>query len=182
MTDEELMLAYATDDMEAFELLYRRHKSHIFGFLMSKLKDQTEAEEVFQAVFTKLHIARGKYRTEIPFLPWIFTITRNAMIDHIRRRNSYQAHITSSRKPLEAYAAPLADQSPGNISSVNLEHLNTNQRQALDLRFQQEMSFAEIGEQLVISEENARQVISRAIRKLRKILTGKEKRRDSTQE
>jgi hypothetical protein len=36
--------------MEAFELLYRRHKNHIFGFLMSKLKDQTEDEEVFQAM------------------------------------------------------------------------------------------------------------------------------------
>ncbi len=174
------MLAYATDDMEAFELLYRRHKSHIFGFLMSKLKDQTEAEEVFQAVFTKLHVARGKYRKEIPFLPWVFTITRNAMIDHIRWRSSYQRNITSSKKPMEAYAAALADESPPNISRANLNSLNKNQRQALDLRFQQEMSFAEIGERLVISEENARQVISRAIRKLRKILTGKERRSDST--
>lgn len=178
MTDEELMLAYATDDMEAFELLYRRHKSHIFGFLMSKLKDQAEAEEVFQAVFTKLHVARGKYRAEIPFLPWIFTIARNALIDHIRRRKSYQKHTTSSKTPMEAYAAPLADASPSNIPSVNLDRLNTTQRQALDLRFQQEMSFAEIGKRLATSEENARQVISRAIRKLRKILTGKEVRRD----
>jgi RNA polymerase sigma-70 factor (ECF subfamily) len=178
LTDEELMLAYATDDMEAFELLYRRHKSHIFGFLMSKLKDQTEAEEVFQAVFTKLHVARAKYRAEIPFLPWIFTITRNALIDHIRWRSSYQKHITSSKTPMEAYAAPLADPSPPNISSANLDRLNTTQRQALDLRFQQEMNFAEIGKRLATSEENARQVVSRAIRKLRKILTGKEVRRD----
>lgn len=178
MTDEELMLAYATGDMEAFEVLYRRHKNRIFGFLMSKLKDQAEAEEVFQAVFTKLHVARGKYRPEIPFLPWIFTITRHALIDHIRRRDSYQKHITSSETPLEDYAAPLADESSPNISSAELGRLNTTQRQALDLRFQQEMSFAEIGERLATSEENARQVVSRAIRKLRKRLTGKEVRRD----
>lgn len=69
LTDEELMLAYATDDMEAFERLYRRHKSRIFGFLTAKLQDQAEAEDVFQVVFTKLHVARGKYRPEIPFLP-----------------------------------------------------------------------------------------------------------------
>lgn len=178
MTDEELMLAYATDDMEAFERLYRRHKSRIFGFLTAKLQDQAEAEDVFQVVFTKLHVARGKYRPEIPFLPWIFTITRNALIDHIRRRDSYQKHITSPETPLEEYAAPLADESPPNISSAHLGRLNTAQRQALDLRFEQEMSFAEIGERLATSEENARQIVSRAIRKLRKSLTGKEVRRD----
>lgn len=172
------MLAYTTGDMEAFELLYRRHKSRIFGFLVSKLKDQNEAEEVFQAVFTKLHVARNKYRLEVPFLPWVFTIARNALIDHIRRRNSYQQHIYYPETPIEDYAAPLAEEPSSSISPVDLSRLNLTQRQALDLRFQQEMSFAEISELLATSEENARQIISRAIRKLRKRLIGKEVRRD----
>ncbi len=172
------MLAYATDDMDAFEVLYRRHKNRIFGFLMSKLKSQTEAEEVFQTVFTKLHVARGKYRSETPFLPWVFTIARNAMIDHIRRRDSYQKYILSSGTPLEDYAAPAADASPTEISKVDLSRLNATQRQALEFRFAQGLTFAEIGEQLATSEENARQIISRALRKLRKLLTGKGVRRD----
>jgi len=172
------MLAYATDDMDAFELLYRRHKSQIFGFLLSKLKNQLDAEEVFQVVFSKLHLARVKYRAEIPFLPWIFTITRNTMIDHIRRRDSYQQHICDTETPLEDYAAPLPEEPCGTVSPQDLSHLNSTQRQALDLRFLQEMSFSEIGERLATSEENARQVVSRAIRKLRKHLTGKEVRHD----
>ncbi|MGK2907081.1 MAG: RNA polymerase sigma factor [Desulfuromonadales bacterium] len=178
MTDEELMLAYATDDMDAFEVLYRRHKNRIFGFLLTRLKNRTEAEEVFQAVFTKLHVARGRYRSEIPFLPWVFTIARNAMIDHIRRRDSYQKHILSSETPLEDYAAPVAEASPTDISSVDLSRLNVTQRQALEFRFAQGLTFAEIGERLTTSEENARQIISRALRKLRKMLTGKEEWRD----
>jgi len=178
LTDEELMRAYATDDMDAFEVLYRRHKNRIFGFLMSKLKNPTEAEEVFQAVFTKLHVARGKYRSEIPFLPWVFTIARNAMIDHIRRRDSYQKHILSSETPLEDYAAPVADTSPTDIPRVDLSRLNATQRQALEFRFAQGLTFSEIGERLATSEENARQIISRALRKLRKLLTGREVWRD----
>ncbi len=178
MTDEELMLAYATDDMDAFEVLYRRHKNRIFGFLLMKLKNQAEAEEVFQAVFTKLHVARGRYQPKIPFLPWIFTIARNAMIDHIRRRESYQKQISASDKPLEEYAAPLVDASLTDISTIDLSRLNANQRQALKLRFAQGLTFAEIGERLMTSEENARQIISRTLRKLRKQLTGKEVLRD----
>ncbi len=172
------MQAYATDDMAAFEVLYRRHKSRIWGFLVKKLGDQTEAEEVFQAVFTKLHVARGKYRSEIPFLPWVFTIARNALIDHIRRRDSYQKHISNSEIPLEDYAAPVADASPTDISSADLSRLNATQRQALEFRFAQGLTFVEIGERLATSEENARQIISRALRKLRKLLTGKEVWRD----
>lgn len=172
------MLAYATDDMDAFEVLYRRHKNRLFGFLLAKLKNQTEAEEVFQAVFTKLHVARGKYRPEIPFLPWVFTIARNAMIDHIRRRNSYQQHISNSETPLEDYAAPVADAPAADIATIDLSRLNASQRQALELRFAQGLTFAEIGAQLATSEENARQIISRTLRKLRKQLPGKEVLRD----
>ncbi len=177
MTDEELMLAYAIDDMEAFEILYHRHKNRIFGFLLSKLRNQTEAEEVFQAVFTKLHVARGKYRAEIPFLPWVFTIARHAMIDHIRRRDSYQKHISNSEAPLENYAAPVEEASTTDISTIDLSRLNASQRQAVDMRFAQGLTFYEISERLATSEENARQIISRALRKLRKRLTGKEVKR-----
>lgn len=176
------MLAYATDDMGSFEVLYRRHKSRIYGFLVKKICDQAEAEEVFQAVFTKLHVARGKYRPDIPFLPWIFTIARNALIDHVRRRDSYQRHIFSSETPLENYAAPVADQSFSEMFSADLSRLNAAQRQALEFRFAQGLTFAEIGERLATSEENSRQIVSRSLRKLRKLLTGKEARRGKKQE
>lgn len=80
------MLAYVEDDMEAFELLYHRHKDRILGFLLARLRDRSEAEDVFQAVFTKLHRKRHQYRPEIPFLPWLFTLARNTLIDHVRKR------------------------------------------------------------------------------------------------
>ncbi len=61
LPDEELMQAYAEGDMDAFELLYARHKGRLFGYLVGQLKDHAEAEEVFQTVFVKLHRARARY-------------------------------------------------------------------------------------------------------------------------
>lgn len=173
------MLAYADGDIEAFEALYRRHKKRIFGFLMTKLKNPTEAEEVFQAIFSKLHVARGKYREEIPFLPWIFTIARNALIDHIRKRDAYQKHVTTSELAVETYAEQATSGPPSRIDVEGLSSLTEAQRQALELRFNQGLTFAEIAERLQTSAGNSRQLISRAIRQLRKLMTGKEMDRET---
>lgn len=169
------MLAYADDDMEAFEALYRRHKQRIFGFLVKKLKNQTEAEEVFQAVFTKLHVARGDYRQDIPFLPWVFTIARNALIDHIRKRETYQKHVTTSELAVETYAERASSETPDHFEVEGLASLTETQRQVLELRFSQGLTFAEIAEQMQTSAANSRQIISRTIRKLRKVMAGKER-------
>lgn len=167
------MQAYADDDMEAFELLYRRHRERLFGFLLGRLKNRSEAEEVFQAVFAKLHQGRCSYRREVPFLPWIFTIARNALIDHMRRQKRQQ-HVILSEEAVAAYAAPERGDVPIGAAILELSSLSPAQRQALELRFNQGLSFQEIAEELELSAGNARQIVSRAIARLRRLMTGKE--------
>jgi RNA polymerase sigma factor (sigma-70 family) len=173
VSDENLMLAYANGDMEAFAVLYQRHKGRILGYLVSRLRDRDEAEEVFQVAFAKLHRARKKYRQDIPFLPWMFTITRNALVDHVRKRKVYRQHVTTSEEMVAA-AADLRDREPlaGQLAA-DLAGLSATQRQALELRYFQELSFAEIADQLQTSAVNARQLVSRAIRSLREFMLGK---------
>lgn len=172
------MLAYSDGDMAAFEALYERHKNRVLGFLMARLKDRSEAEDVFQMVFTKLHRNRHKYRQEIPFLPWLFTLARNTLIDHVRKREAYGKHVTVSEAAVETYAAPVSDTSPIHAAFAELSKLNESQRQALELRFNQGLTFAEIAEQMQTSADNSRQIISRAIRKLRSLMVGKERRHE----
>lgn len=167
------MLAYAGDDMEAFETLYGRHRNRLFGYLLGRLKDRSEAEEVFQAVFAKLHQARRSYRTEIPFLPWLFTIARNALIDHLRRERR-QPRVVDSEAALEALAAPAVDTTPIGAAVAELTSLTAAQRAALELRFNQGLSFREIAAELRLSPDNARQIVSRAVARLRRLMIGKE--------
>lgn len=169
------MLAYIDGDMEAFAVLYGRHKSRVFGFLMARLKDRSEAEDVFQAVFDKLHRKRHLYRQEIPFLPWLFTLARNTLIDQVRKRDAYRKYVTVSEADMDSYATPAPDNSPINAAFAEISKLNESQRQALELRFNQGLTFAEIAEQMQTSADNARQIISRTIRKLRGQMAGKEK-------
>ena len=173
------MVAYAAGDMEAFHALYKRHKDRVLGFLAARLDDRSEAEDVFQAVFAKLHAARRRYRQEVPFLAWIFTIARNALIDHTRKKHSYIKYVTTSEEAVEQYADP-GQPDASSICDViaELSSLTGTQRQALELRFSQGLTFEEISMQMQTSADNARQIISRAVRQLRTLMGGRELRHD----
>lgn len=167
------MCAYIDGDVEAFEVLYGRHKNRVFGFLLARLKDPSEAEDVFQTIFSKLHSGRHTYRQEIPFLPWLFTITRNSLIDHVRKKGTYDKLITASPSAVDACAAPEAGPAPIHTAFTELARLSDSQRNALELRFDQGLTFVEIADQMQTSAGNARQIISRAIRKLRRLMSDK---------
>jgi RNA polymerase sigma-70 factor (ECF subfamily) len=173
LSDEDLMQAYADDDLEAFEALYRRHRGRLFGFLVGRLKNRSEAEEVFQTVFAKLHQGRRSYRREVPFLPWFFTIARNALIDHLRRQQR-QPQVILSEEAVAVCAAPARSDVPIGAAIAELSSLSAAQRQALELRFNQGLSFQEIAEELELSTSNARQIVSRAVARLRRLMIGKE--------
>jgi RNA polymerase sigma-70 factor, ECF subfamily len=167
------MTVYADGDMEAFAALYQRHKGKVLGYLMAKLRDRDEAEEVFQVVFVKLHRARDKYRRDIPFLPWLFTITRNALVDHVRKVQTYQQHVTTSEDLVAAAVDGQSQQIPASSDlTAFLGKLSHTQRQALELRYFQDLSFAEIADRLQTSAVNARQIVSRALRTLRGVVLG----------
>ena len=177
MTDEELMVAYREGDLSAFQILYKRHKRRLMGYLITRLKDQDEAEDVFQSVFVKLHVGRFNYKEDIPFLPWIFTIARNTMIDHIRKKETYKKHINVDTEYISSSAAE--DKSkPLSIGAAisELSSLSDSQRQALELRFNDGLPFEDIGKHMKITHSNARQIASRAVRALRNLITGKRDR------
>ncbi len=166
------MAAYTDGDMQAFQILYARHKGRIFGYLYGKLGDRDEAEEVFQGVFAKLHARRDKYCTEIPFLPWMFTITKHAMIDHVRKNHTYyRRHVALGDDGYDLFPDTQAQVEREKGKLPNMSTLNALQRKVLNLRFEHDFSFDEIANQLHTTAVNARQLASRAIRRLRKSIT-----------
>ena len=175
MTDEELMAAYVDGDLRTFEDLYERHKGRVFGFLMRKLRDRDEAEDVFQMTFAKLHKGRYRYRQDIPFLAWLFTIARNTLIDHYRKKGTYEKHVTLSMETVDVYPDLTSEKSPIEASFSQLSKLSERQRKVLELRFNQGLTFEEISQKTQTSADNARQIASRSVRKLRSLMVLREK-------
>jgi RNA polymerase sigma-70 factor (ECF subfamily) len=67
--------------------LYVRYKDNVYGYVLSILRDQHEAEDVTQHVFLKLMSVIHKYQPrDVPFTSWILRVARNVAVDHLRQR------------------------------------------------------------------------------------------------
>lgn len=158
------MEEYQEGSREAFDALYRRYAPRVMGYIQKRGLAADQAEEVLQQVFIKLHQSRQRFDPKLPFPSWIFTITRHALIDFIRQNKKWRA-----AEPL-ADPAAAADLEPETLS---LESLDKDERELIEHRYLGDKSYREISALLGISEENARQKASRALRKLRQALKRK---------
>jgi RNA polymerase sigma factor (sigma-70 family) len=171
-TDEELMALYQAGEEAAFNVIYERYSGRVYGFLKLKLRNPEGVNEVFQTAFLKLHHARMQYSPHLPFTPWLFTIARNALIDWCRQKARQDLLTDSVRvEPLAPEREPAA---PHSHALPDLTLLPEPQRDALRLRYYEEMSFEEISRRLNTSPANVRQMISRGIKRLRKAFGAKE--------
>ena len=169
------MQNYINGDVEAFHILYHRHKGRVLGYLNSRLESQDEAEDVFQEVFTKLHKYRFKYKKDIPFLPWLFTVVKNTLIDHIRKNATRNKHIQLGAEQINN-AQNIKEENLSIAEAISeLSSLSNKQRQAIELRFNDDLSFEDIAIRMNTSQTNVRKIVSRAIQKLRGLMLGKEK-------
>jgi RNA polymerase sigma-70 factor, ECF subfamily len=74
-------------DMDAMQFLYLRYKNSVYGYVLSILRDEQEAEDVTQHVFMKLMSVIAKYEPrQVPFTAWIIRVARNVAVDHLRQR------------------------------------------------------------------------------------------------
>lgn len=74
-------------DEAAMRFLYLRFADNVYGYARGILRDEYEAEDVTQQVFTRLITALRTYeQRDVPFTAWLLRITHNMAIDHMRRR------------------------------------------------------------------------------------------------
>lgn len=69
------------------EAIYTQYCDKVFGFVRSKIFNQTEAEDVVQTVFLKIYSNLDKYdEAKASLSTWIYTITRNTVYDYLREK------------------------------------------------------------------------------------------------
>ena len=170
LTDEELMKAYAEKgDYAAFEELYRRHSRLVYGFLTKKLRGKETIDDVFQATWLKMHRFRTRYDATLPFLPWLFTLCRNVMLDSLRTEIRMREEPRQDIEALSEHESP--DEAASSFDALRINEwkaaLSPEQREVLSLRFEEDLSFDEIATRLRIKSSGARKISQRGLQKLR---------------
>lgn len=165
-SDEQLMKLYQNADEAAFKELYSRHSSKIYGFIQSRVRNKEKVAEIYQEVFIKIHKSKLLYKNSLPLLPWIFTVTKTVLIDELRKDKNL---IQVDSEILENMPALSEPEKLHADTTDMLNQLPDVQKKALELRFINEQTFEQIAESLNIKPINARQIISRGIKRLREL-------------
>lgn len=167
------MEAYVGGDAEAFERLFRSLAPSIHAFFARSVGNGAVAEDLLQTTFLKLHGARGRWRTGEPLRPWVFTIAGRVRVDWLRRQGRTEAedddHVLADERGDDPAEAALAHERSERVR-VALESLAEPQRVVVHLHRFEELSFAEIGRVLGISEGAAKLRAFRAYGQLRSAL------------
>ena len=70
--------------------IYTQYRDKVFGFVRSKIFNQTEAEDIVQTVFLKVYSNLDKYdETKASLSTWIYTITRNTVYDYLKEKRDH---------------------------------------------------------------------------------------------
>src|SRR6187549_1933757 len=82
MTDELVMEAVKSGDLQQASLLFERYHKRIFNFLARMTMDRIVAEDLTQNVFMRMIKYRSSYRQGARFQSWIYQVARNIFTDY----------------------------------------------------------------------------------------------------
>ena len=157
MTDEELVVFYAQGNNAAFDVLLNRHKSGIHSYIYFMVRNKELAEDIFQETFVKviMTIKQGRYTENGKFKAWITRIAHNLVIDSIRQERNENT-ISNDEVEVDLFNnMKLCDGTVEDnlvrrqvLSDVKklVRHLPDNQREVLEMRYYQNLSFKEIAD------------------------------------
>jgi RNA polymerase sigma-70 factor, ECF subfamily len=155
-------------DPDAMRFLYLRFADNVYGYVCSLVRDEHDAEDVTQQVFTKLLTSLARYEPAgVPFSAWILRVAHNAAVDHIRARRAIPCEEVHG--PDEA--APEPGRERWHDLRAALDTLPYEQRQVVALRFLVGLSPTEIADRIGRTEDSVHALQHRGRRRLREELT-----------
>ena len=87
-TDEELVRIVVGGDVDCFEELIIRYQPRVFGMARKYFRNESDAEDVVQTIFTKTFKKLSSYKGTAPFEHWFMRLSINACYDALRRKRN----------------------------------------------------------------------------------------------
>ncbi len=155
-TDQTLVRMYMSGICEAFDTLLARYQDRLYTYIYYAVRNEDLADDIFQETFVKAitTLQQGRYTESGRFYPWLVRIAHNLIIDFYRNeRNETALRGDETEETVRAAAAHYAaDDSPAEAKERLeaicrlLEFLPENQREIVQMRFYQNLTFREIAE------------------------------------
>ena len=176
--EEDLVRRAQRREPEAFGQLYEENFDRIYRYVVLRVRNQADAEDITQQVFLKALEKIGSYRWRgMPFASWLFRIAHNMVVDYWKKKSREKVTAVAPEE-IDQVAAPSLND-PATLAelkfdmkqlAVACEKLSDGQREIISLRFAGGLSVAESAKVMGKSEGAVKVLQHAALVKLRRIL------------
>jgi RNA polymerase sigma-70 factor (ECF subfamily) len=174
ISDSALLIRLADDDHSAFTQIYQRYKGALFIHAYKILKDEDEAKDVVQELFTTLWVKREEINLTSTLASYLFASVRNRVLDIIAHRTVKGKYIDSLAEFIEKGEwitdQQVREKELSELIEKEIALLPAKMRQVFELNRFKQYSYNEIAQELQISDKTVKKQIHNALQILRRKL------------
>ena len=177
--DHAALERMARGDHEALAELYDRHARLVYSLALRILRDQSDAEDIVQDVFSQAWRQAARYESSRGnVIAWLLNLARSRAIDRLRSRRARPDSATVEPMPIELpdLAQPIDEQVASSHEAARIraavDELSVLQRVAIELAFYEGLTHVEIAERLELPLGTVKTRIRQGLLKLKERLAG----------
>ncbi|MBC6366859.1 RNA polymerase sigma factor [Algoriphagus sp. AK58] len=165
LSDPILLQDFKNGEKHAVDAFYSLYKKPVLRFILSMVKDPFESEGIFHEVFLKIFRKRCELESADRVQSYIFTITKNEVIDYFKR-------LKRDRERLESfYKNRIEDRNGEEMAAEEMifqrlesavDTLPYQRKKVLELSYFEDKSYQEIAEELGISKNTVKNHLIKA--------------------
>lgn len=171
----ELVQQLIAGDADSFRKIYECYQGKVFLFALRLTKSKSAAEEAVQEVFVRIWEKREKIKIEKSFNAYILTITKNLILDGLKKAahdKTIQQKIYQNIQALQNSSVDqLIEKELARLHQQAVDRLSPQKKIVFLLSREEELSYEEIAERLGVSKNTVRNQMSDALKSIREYLT-----------
>lgn len=169
--DKGTIEAFRDGQISGFEKIYRLFNGRVYNFVFSIIRDSSLAKDLTQDTFLLIWDRRANIDGANNLEGYIFTVAKNAVYQHIRRKLLLQKYINNSETNLEPENAGIEQKLDNKLFEEDvlklINELPESRKKIFLLFWKSDMSYREIAELLSVSEKTVATQIHRSLQFLR---------------
>lgn len=169
---ESLLMRISNEDISALEQLYQQTYHAIYGFILSIMKNQHDAEDILQDTYIKIKTGAHLYKPKGKPLAWIFVIARNLSYMKLRHEKLYASTAIQELENSLDFSA-VENNEDRLLLDAAFSILSDEERQIVILHANTGMKHREIAVLLKLPLSTVLSKYNRALKKLRIYMEGK---------
>jgi RNA polymerase sigma-70 factor (ECF subfamily) len=159
-------------DMQAFEVLVRRHERMVFSLAARIVRERALAEEVAQEVFLQLFRSLSQIQSDAHAVFWLRRVAAHRAIDVARHEAGRHTRVSLDAAPPLALVRKDGDPWLARMLEQAVRGLPPRARAVVTLRYQEDLDPTEIAELLDAPVNTVKSQLKRALAVLRRQAAG----------